>query len=135
MILLALNEKSLQRLLDCLNGFVTEWELSVNITKTNVMVFNAAAKILQCAYGFKLGDMDIEPVRKYCYLGIVFALNGSFKHAMDELRKKALRAYFSVRRIVDTRALTTTTILKLIDSLVKPVSMYACPVWLHDSAI
>ena len=54
---------------------------------------------------------------------------------MEELRKKALRSYFSIRRIIDVGALTTSTILKLIDSLVKPVTMYACQVWLQDSAL
>jgi len=49
---------------------------------------------------------------------------------MNELRKKALRAFFSIRRMVDTRALTTKTMLKLIDSLVKPVATYACQIWL-----
>jgi hypothetical protein len=34
-------------------------------------------------------------MRKYCYLGIQFSLNGTFKHAIEELRKKALRAFFS----------------------------------------
>ena len=72
----------------------------------------------------------IATVRTYCYLGIHFSLNGSFKRAINELRKKALRAFFSIRRIVDTRALTTSSMLKLIDSLVKPVATYGCPVWL-----
>ncbi len=97
------------------------------------MVFNAGAQLLKCAEGFKLGDDEIKPVRNYCYLGIEFSLNGSFKRAIDELRKKALRAYFSIRRIVDTRALTTSTLLKLIDSLVKPVATYGCPVRLPST--
>ena len=99
------------------------------------MVFNSSARLLQCSYGFKLGDMEIHPTRKYSYLGIQFSLNGSFKHAIDELRKKALRAFFFIRRIVDTRALTTSTMLKLIYSLVKPVAMYACQIWLPSTAI
>ena len=135
LILLALDARSLQAQLDCLHRFVNEWELSVNIQKTNIMVFNSSARLLQCSYGFKLGDMEIHPTRKYSYLGIQFSLNGSFKHAIDELRKKALRAFFSIRRIVDTRALTTSTMLKLIDSLVKPVAMYACQIWLPSTAI
>ena len=135
LILLALDRQSLQAQLDCLHEFVHKWELSINIQKTNVMVFNSSARMLQCSYGFKLGDMEIQPARKYCYLGIQFSLNGSFKHAIDELRKKALRAFFSIRRILDTRALTTSTMLKLIDSLVKPVAMYACQIWLPSTGI
>ena len=135
LILLALDNQSLQAQLDCLHEFASKWELSINIQKTNIMVFNSGAKLLQCAYGFMLGDLNFLPVKKYCYLGIQFSLNGSFKHAIDELRKKALRAFFSIRRIVDTRALTTSTMLKLIDSLVKPVAMYSCQIWLPATAI
>ncbi len=99
------------------------------------MVFNTASRLLKCSYGFKLGNTDIEPVRKYCYLGIQFSLNGSFKQAIDELRKKAVRAYFSIKRIVDTSALTTSSMIKLIESLVKPVATYACQVWLPSTNI
>ena len=135
LILLALDNQSLQAQLDCLHEFASKWELSINIQKTNIMVFNSGARLLQCAYGFMLGDLNILPVKKYCYLGIQFSLNGSFKHAIDELRKKALRAFFSIRRIVDTRALTTSTMLSFIDSLVKPVAMYSCQIWLPATAI
>ena len=133
LVLLALDAESLQKLLDCLHDYAEKWELSVNIGKTNVMVFNSSSRILKCSYGFKLGNMDIKPVRRYCYLGIIFSLNGSFKPAIDELRKKALRSFFSIRRILDTRALTTSTMLKLMDSLVKPVATYGCPVWLPST--
>ena len=130
LILLALDANSLQRQLDCLHEFATKWELSINIDKTKVLVFNSSSRLLKCSYGFKLGDLDISSAKAYCYLGIQFSLNGSFKCAMNELRKKALRAFFSIRRMVDTRALTTKTMLKLIDSLVKPVATYACQIWL-----
>ena len=133
LVLLALDEASLQRLLDVLHDYAEKWELTVNITKTNVMVFNSSSRILKCAHGFKLGSLDILPVRKYCYLGILFSLNGSFKSAIEELRKKALRSYFSIRRIIDARALTTSTMLNLLDSLVKPVATYGCPVWLPST--
>ncbi len=135
LILLALDVISLQKQLNCLNEFVISWELSVNLGKTNIMVFNSSSRLLKCSYGFKLGDMDVTPVRKYCYLGIEFSLNGSFKHAINELRKKALKAFFSIKKMVDTRALTTSTMMKLIDSLVKPVATYACPIWLPSTNI
>ena len=49
--------------------------------------------------------------------------------------KKALHSFFSMRRIIDTRALSTSTMLKLIDSLVKPAATYGCPVWLPSTNI
>ena len=135
LVLLALDAESLQKLLDCLSKYAEDWELSVNISKTNVMVFNSSSRILKCAHGFKLGNLNVKPARNYCYLGIQFSLNGSFKQAVEELRKKALRSYFSIRRMIDTRALTTSTLLKLIDSLVKPVATYGCPIWLPSTTL
>ena len=135
LVLLALDADSLQKLLNSLHDYAETWELSVNISKTNVMVFNRSSRLLQCAYGFKLGSLNLNPVNKYCYLGITFSLNGSFKSAIDVLRKKALRSFFSIRRIIDTRAKTTKTTLKLIDSLVKPVATYGCPVWLPSTNV
>lgn len=70
LILLALDAKSLQMQLDCLHEFVSEWELSINIQKTNIM----GSKLLNCSYGFKLDDLKVEPARKYCYLGTLFSL-------------------------------------------------------------
>ena len=94
------------------------------------MVFNSSSRLLKCAYGFKLGNLDVTPVKNYCYLGIQFSLNGSFKRAIEELRKKALRSFFSIRRMINTSALTTSTMLKLMDTLIKPVASYGCPTWL-----
>jgi hypothetical protein len=130
LILLALDANSLQKQLD---EFASKWELSINIDKTKIMVFNSSSRLLKCSYGFKLGNLDISPTKSYRYLFIQFSLNGSFNCAMNELRKKALRAFFSIRRMVDTRALTTKSMLKLIDSLVKPVAAYACQIWLPST--
>ena len=52
LILLALDRTSLQKQLDCLFKFTEDWELEVNISKTNIMVFNSSSKILQCSKGF-----------------------------------------------------------------------------------
>jgi len=135
LIILALDRETLQHQLNCLNEYVTEWELKVNISKTNVMVFNSASRILQCAHGFQLGEELINPIRKYTYLGIQFSLNGSFKSTIDELRKKALRAFYTIKRTVDTRAMPVSILTKLVNSLIKPVATYSCPVWLPSTAL
>ena len=96
LVLLALDAKSLQNLLDSPHDYADTWELSVNISKTNVMVFNSCSRVLECAYGFNLGSLNVTPVKNYCYLGIQFSLNGSIKQAVEELSKKALQSFFSI---------------------------------------
>ena len=128
LVLSALDAKSLQNLLDSLHDYADTWELSVYISKTNVMVLNSCSRVLECAYGFNLGSLNITPVRNYCYLGIQFSLNGTIKQAIEELSKKALR-------MINTSALTTSTVLKLINALIKPVATYGCPIWLLSNNV
>lgn len=127
LVLFAKDAKTLQKLLDILNIFVSRWELSINISKTNIMVFNSSSRVLNCSYGFKIGDQLLEPTKKYTYLGIIFSLNGSFTSAMEYLSTKATRAY------IDSRALTTSNLLKLFDSLIRPIATYSSEVWLPST--
>ena len=83
LVLLALDAKSLQTLINRVYHFCEEWGLSVNISKTAIMVFNKASRQLQESLQFKYGSTRIPSARTYCYLGIVFNLNGSFSVAAD----------------------------------------------------
>ena len=52
LVLLGLNAESLQKMLDQLFAFGLEWGLSVNITKTAVLVFNKSGRLLKESTGF-----------------------------------------------------------------------------------
>ena len=62
----------------------------------------------------------------YCYLGIVLHQDGSFKLATNQLRKKALRALFGLKRNIIKSSLSIKSLFALFDSLVKPVILYGC---------
>ena len=95
LVLLAQDLKSLQKLLNCLDNYVQLWELKVNIDKTNIMIFNTSGRLLKESYNCHLGSKRLKPVKEYCYLGIVFSLNGSFKSAIKNLVAKAKRMHSS----------------------------------------
>ena len=83
-------------------------------------------------------DSSSETSKSHLYEHIAILGSSSaltFKQATDLLRKKALRSFFSIKRILDTRALTTSTMLTLMDSLVKPVATYGCAVWLPSANV
>ena len=98
--------------------------------KTAVMVFNKTGRILNCSRGFTFNNTEIDTVNSYCYLGVMFTLSGSFKHATNELCHKANRGYFALRKVVDWKYPKRSTIITLFDSLIKPIAMYACPIWI-----
>ena len=130
LILLALDERSLQHLLDLLAEFCNEWGLQVNLSKTEVMVFNTTGRILKCSENFVFDGTKLKSSKEYTYLGITLSLTGAYKSAILHLRSKALRGYFSMRKIVDWRYLKRFSLLKLTDMLIKPILMYGCEIWL-----
>ena len=130
LILLALDERSLQHLLDLLAEFCNEWGLQVNLSKTEVMVFNTTGRILKCSENFVFDGTKLKSSKEYTYLGITLSLTGAYKSAILHRRSKALRGYFSMRKIVDWRYLKRFSLLKLTDMLIKPILMYGCEIWL-----
>ena len=126
LVLLALTPLSLQQMLNTLHSYCLEWGLSVNIAKTAVMVFNRTGRLLNESNSFYYGETPISPAREYTYLGIVFTLSGSFKIAQANLRQRALRAYFSLKRMINLNHVKKNIIFKLFDALIMPVVSYGC---------
>ena len=130
LVLLALDAECLQKLISKLENFCSRWGLTVNMTKTEVMVFNSQGRILNCCNGFKFGPNSIQATKSYTYLGITFILCGSFKDAMDALRQKALRSYFGLKKLINWKYLKRSSIIKLVDVFVIPVLTYGCQIWM-----
>ena len=130
LILLALSRASLQKMLDVLYSYCLEWGLSVNISKTAVMVFNRSGRLLKESKNFNYGDRQLTSVREYTYLGITFTLSGSLKTAQARLRQKGLRSYFSLKSMIDLRYLRKSMVFKLFDALIVPVLSYGSQIWL-----
>ena len=133
LVLLAADPVSLQKMIDRLHQYCSEWGLSVNMDKTAVMVFNRSGRLLKESLGFTYGNTTIPSARSYCYLGITFSLSGTFLPAQQHLRQKGLRAYFSLKGTIDIRALKKSTVFKLFDALILPVVSYACQIWLPST--
>ena len=87
-VFLALDAHSLQTLINHVYDFCCTWGLTVNISKTAVLIFNKNGRLLKDSSHFHFGDTVIPSDRSYCYLGITLTLSGSLTRTMDELRKK-----------------------------------------------
>ena len=135
LVLLALNKESLQLMIQELHTFCVEWGLKVNIKKTAVLVFNVTGrKLLESAH-FRYGTMSIPSVRDYVYLGTTFTISGSLKANQTQLRKKGLKAYFSLENTIDLSSIAKVAIFKLFDSLILPVVSYGCQIWLTKTEL
>ena len=132
LILLALDRETLQKMLLILWEYCTEWGLSVNLSKTAVMVFNRAGRLLKESENFFNGLSPISSAREYTYHGITitFSLTGSMNLAQTKLRQKALRSYFSLKGMLNLGHISKTAIFRLFDCLIVPILSYGCQVWL-----
>ena len=111
LVLIALDTVSLQNMLDVLKEYCLTWGLSVNITKTAEMVFSKSGRLLKDSLGFVYGEDILPSVREYCYLGLVFSLNGSLTIAQNKLRQKGIRSYFALKKMIDFNCLKKQLLL------------------------
>ena len=135
LILLALNPTSLQKLINILLQYCLDWGLSVNISKTAVMIFNRTGRLLKESSQFMYGETKVPNAREYCYLGITLTLTGSFKTAQHKLRQKGMRAYFSLKSTINFKAFRKVVLFKLFDSLIRPIVTYGCQVWGPETSL
>ena len=78
---------------------------------------------------FKFGNIDIEQVEDYTYLGIFFNWNGSFVKAKKIFMIKLQKLIQKDRRL----NLPTDMMLTLFDSSVEPILLYVCEVWRYEN--
>jgi len=127
LVIISKTQVGLQKLMDCLETFCQERGLTVNITKTKVVVFGSRTCLKKL---ITFNEMPVEQVESFKYLGLEFHQNCSFKLATDKLLASARRATFylhsrcSALRITDPRLKC-----QLFDALVYPILSYGCEIW------
>ena len=126
LVLLSESTTGLQSCLNRLQKYCETWGLTINLSKTKVIIFNKGGHKIS-RFKFCLHGDPIEIVQSYCYLGIVFSSCGSFSGAVKTLTDKARKAFFALRKF-DTSNDPLLTI-KLFDALVLPVTTYNIEVW------
>ena len=78
----------------------------------------------------KLNSKLLSLADNYCYLGIIFNRNDTFKHGIDNLTTKGKTSYFSWSLELNRNNNTpVNVIMKLFDSLVKPIWLYGSEIW------
>ena len=100
----------------------------MNYDKTKSMTFNKTGKLIR--NNFYLGNKKIENVRSYKYLGLVYTPSGEIKSALDDLRARALKAYWGLKQKLGICFSTyPKETLKLFDLLIKPILLYGRDLW------
>ena len=126
LVILSKSAQGLQQALDNLNNYCLKWKLSVNINKSNVMIFNKKGHLIK-NFTFTYGNTALKITNEYCYLGVIFTPSGSFQNAMVRLKDKALKAYFKVRENLYSNSYKCSS--TLFRTLVQPIISYGSEIW------
>ena len=123
----------LKRVINITVGFFNNINLSVNFSKTQVMIFNSRGVLLDKdpQHKFFDGDHLLKVVAEYTYLGIKLTPSGAASAGADELFAKSRRSWFSISNLIYRhKRMATDKALQIFDQLVTSIGLYSCESWL-----
>jgi hypothetical protein len=130
LVLLSLDQASAQRQLDVLHDFCREYGLSVNISKSATLVFNATKAFtgkVQLAYGGQEWPIQDE----YRYLGLVVSRTKGVAAGAATLELAGKRAaVWVLQRCRELQITDLGLAMNLFNSQVLPCITYGAEVWL-----
>ena len=119
----------LQNAIVILEEYCQKWKLTVNTSKTKVLIFRKGGR-LPNGLRFTYNGTEIEIVSKFSYLGIVFTSGGSCKEVQRTLAGQASKAIFVLNKyLYKFTFLKPSIILDLFDKLISPILNYGSEVW------
>ena len=132
LVVFSRSAKGLQNAINRISQHFKSLGLSVNKTKTKVVIFNNRGISLSNNPEniFFIDGARLDVVNEYQYLGLKLKSSGSFNHASNELYTKASRSYFSISNILYShKKWPVNRALSMFDTIVSPVCLYASEVW------
>ena len=129
LIIMSTSKNGLQHCLNELDLYCDKWKLQINTKKTKVVLFNRQGSLIK-KHKFHFKQKDIEIVREYKYLGFIFACSCSTTTGITNLINQAKKAWFTIRLYLSSsKNKKIETYLKLYDTQIKPILLYACEAW------
>jgi hypothetical protein len=139
--LLASSPEELQQMLDALSAFCSHYDMEVNVSKTEVVVFGRQRYQGPAQFTFLGRDGVRSPVPRsseFRYLGCVFHETKGVTACMSSLAVAGSRAMWTMRSRCADHGITGLGMqVHLFNSLVSPILSYCSEVWapalLHSS--
>ena len=128
LVLFSETKEGLDKLLKTLESYCLENHLMINTKKTKCMIFNKTGRLMRRP--FYMNGVKLDMVREYKYLGFLITPSGEISTGLNDLRDRAFKAYMKMKNDLGPCFNQDISILlNLMDSLVKPILMYASDFW------
>ena len=126
-VIVARSEQYLQALLDKLDTWCGNWKMSVNMSKTKIIVFNKQGSKTCC---LRLHGSTVEVVKCYKYLGVTFDERCSFQQHLEQALLKGRQALGRVYKLFHClRKPNYHTFERLYKCIVVPTVTYGMGIW------
>ena len=110
-------------------GWCRKWKLLINVSKSNIIHFRKTGR-KETNYMFKWGQVPLEKVNCYKYLGLYLFSDMNFSKTARFLSESATRALGSlISKYKSTKFMHYHTYTKLFNSLVCPITEYGAGIW------
>ena len=126
-VLFSHSKDELQGMLNLFENYCDEWKLTVNISKTKVLIFTSGRYAKNYHFFFK--DKELELVTEYKYLGIYLSKSGSYVSCKKHIADQANNAMYSLLRKIRVLNLPIEMQIDLFNKLIKPILLYGCEIW------
>ena len=103
------------------------FKLSVNITKTKIIVFSRGK--VRRTPTFHYGTHVVEVVSDYVYLGITMNYNNKYEKSIRKQLDQGRKAQFSLLVKANKLELPIDIQCNLFEKLVFPIMLYGCEIW------
>ena len=125
-VLFGKSPQLLQQMLNHLHEYSISWDLNVNTEKTKIMIFENGRKTTTI---FRYGDVPLENVDNFKYLGVTFYKNGNWNRTQKYIAEHGSYALHNFYKILSNVRLNIPEKFKLFDSLVGSVLSYCSEIW------
>ena len=125
-VIFAKSAESLQNMINAIQNYSNTWHLTINSSKTKIMVFENGKHSHLRIY---LNGVELEVVNSFRYLGVELFINGNWSWAQKHIAQHATRALHRLYNIFKQITVPITEQLKLFDSLVGSIMSYASESW------
>ena len=98
LVIFSRSAKNLQIILNKLESFCENADLSANLDKTKIMIFNNCGKSLNNYLFGRYSTDELENAKSYKYLGLIMSPFGNFNLVRQELKKVALKSLYKLRK-------------------------------------
>ena len=129
MVLLSNSAKEMQNMLDKLCDYLTENKLFMNTSKTKVMTFHKGRLPNSEKGPFNAGNVELEKVSEFVYLGVTFTPQLAFSKHLEKLNARARAKIGHIFATTPIQNVSSNLAEELFKVYIQPIYEYCSAIW------